>query len=63
MNTGLLLTALISYFVIVDPDTINDEASWNTARNIAKKIEEELTYPGEVKVTLLREIRCIEYAR
>ena len=33
------------------------------ARDIAKKIEEEMTYPGEIKVTLLREVRCIEYAR
>jgi ribonuclease Y len=33
------------------------------ARDIANKIEEELTYPGEIKVTLLRELRCIEYAK
>lgn len=49
--------------VIVDAENINDEAAVKTARDIAKKIEEEMTYPGEIKVTLLREVRCIEYAR
>jgi len=49
--------------VIVDSKAINDENAWRIARDIAKKVEEELTYPGEVKVTLLREVRCIEYAR
>ncbi len=49
--------------VIVDANQISDEAALKTARDIAKKIEEEMTYPGEIKVTLLREVRCIEYAR
>jgi len=49
--------------VIVDPKAVNDENAWRIAHDIAKKVEEELTYPGEVKVTLLREVRCIEYAR
>ncbi len=33
------------------------------ARDIATKIEGEMTYPGEIQVTLLREVRCIEYAK
>ncbi|HOT73374.1 MAG TPA: ribonuclease Y [Anaerohalosphaeraceae bacterium] len=49
--------------VIVDANQVSDEAALKTARDIAKKIEEEMTYPGEIKVTLLREVRCIEYAR
>lgn len=49
--------------VIVDPESIDDAEAWSIARDIAKKVQEELTYPGEVKVTLLREVRCIEYAR
>lgn len=49
--------------VIVDAEKINDEVSLKTARDIAKKIEDEMTYPGEIKVTLLREVRCVEYAR
>jgi len=49
--------------VIVDANNVNDDVAAKTARDIARKIEEELTYPGEIKVTLLREVRCIEYAR
>ncbi len=49
--------------VIVNAENVNDESSTKIARDIAKKIEEEMTYPGEIKVTLLREVRCIEYAR
>lgn len=49
--------------VIVDANKIKDDSAMKTARDIAKKIEEEMTYPGEIKVTLLREVRCVEYAR
>lgn len=49
--------------VIVNAEKIDDEVSMKIARDIAKKIEDEMTYPGEIKVTLLREVRCVEYAR
>jgi ribonucrease Y len=49
--------------VIVNAEKIDDDTAMKSARDIAKKIEEEMTYPGEIKVTLLREVRCIEYAR
>jgi ribonuclease Y len=49
--------------VIVNSANIDDSSAVKVARDIAKKIEEEMTYPGEIKVTLLREVRCIEYAR
>lgn len=49
--------------VIVNADNVNDDVALKTARDIAKRIEEEMTYPGEIKVTLLREVRCVEYAR
>ncbi len=49
--------------VIVNSENIDDSSAMKVARDIAKKIEEEMTYPGEIKVTLLREVRCIEYAR
>ena len=49
--------------VIVDANKIDDGSSMKIARDIAKKIEDEMTYPGEIKVTLLREVRCVEYAR
>lgn len=49
--------------VFVQPDKINDMESYNLARDIAKKIENELKYPGEIKVNVIREMRVTEYAR
>lgn len=49
--------------VIVDANRLDDKNSVKLARDIAKKIEQEMTYPGEVKVTVLREVRAVEYAR
>jgi len=49
--------------VFVSPDKIDDLAAFKLAQSIAKKIEEELKYPGEIKVNLIREKRIIEYAR
>ncbi len=49
--------------VIVDCDKVDDRVAAKTAYDIAKKIEQEMTYPGEVKVTLIREMRAVEYAR
>ena len=44
-------------------EQVDDDAAMKIARDIAKKVENEMTYPGEIQVTLLREVRCIEYAR
>ncbi|MHC4740408.1 MAG: ribonuclease Y [Planctomycetota bacterium] len=49
--------------VIVDASEVDDEAAMKVARNIANKVQDEMTYPGEIQVTLLREVRCVEYAR
>jgi ribonuclease Y len=49
--------------VIVDARTIDDKVSAKIGRDIAKKIESDLTYPGEIKVTVIREVRTVEYAR
>jgi ribonuclease Y len=49
--------------VIVSADEVDDDAAMKIARDIANKIEAEMTYPGEIQVTLLREVRCIEYAK
>ncbi len=49
--------------VFVTPEKISDIESHNLAKNIAKKIEDELKYPGEIKITVIRENRIIEYAR
>ncbi|HEX4797054.1 MAG TPA: ribonuclease Y [Humisphaera sp.] len=49
--------------VIVDAKLVDDKISAKIARDIAKKIENEMTYPGEIKVTVMREVRSVEYAR
>ena len=49
--------------VFVKPDAIDDLKAHNLARDIAKKIETELKYPGEIKINVIRETRVIEYAR
>lgn len=49
--------------VIVNAQKVNDKKAMKLCRDIAKEIEEQLTYPGEIRVTLLRETRVVEYAR
>jgi ribonuclease Y len=49
--------------VMVQPDRISDEASAILSRDIARKIEKELTYPGQIKVTVIREMRAVEIAK
>lgn len=49
--------------VFVTPEKIDDLAAFNLAKDIAKKIERELKYPGEIKVNVIRETRVTEYAR
>ena len=49
--------------VIVDAKLVDDKTSAKLARDIAKKVEKDLTYPGEIKVTVMREVRTVEYAR
>jgi ribonuclease Y len=49
--------------VFVKPQEIDDLSAFNLASDIAKKIESELRYPGEIKVIVIRETRAIEYAR
>ncbi len=49
--------------VFVRPNEIDDYAAYQLAKDIAHKIEQELKYPGEIRVSLIRETRVIEYAR
>lgn len=49
--------------VIVRPTELDDTAAAILARDLARKIEEQLKYPGQIKVTVLRETRIVEYAR
>ena len=48
--------------LIVKPENVNDEMSWTIAKDLSKKIEQEMTYPGQIKVTVIRETRAVEYA-
>jgi ribonucrease Y len=49
--------------VVVDPGTIDDLASGDLARRIARRLEEDLQYPGQIQVTVIREFRATDYAR
>lgn len=49
--------------IIVESETISDDKAVWLARDVAKKVEAELTYPGQIKVTVIRETRAVEYAR
>jgi ribonuclease Y len=48
---------------MVKPDQIDDIEAHRLAREITKKIENELDYPGHIKVTVVRETRAVEYAK
>ena len=49
--------------IMVKPESVDDIGAANLARDIVKKIEETLVYPGQIKVTVIRETRQVEYAR
>ena len=49
--------------IMVSPDDINDEGMVLVARDIVKRIEDELEYPGQIKVNVIRETRAIDYAK
>jgi ribonuclease Y len=48
---------------MVQPDRLSDEDSMILSRDIARKIEKELTYPGQIKVTVIREMRSVDIAK
>jgi len=49
--------------IMVTPSIIADEQAYILARSIVRKIEDELQYPGQIRVTVVRETRCVEYAK
>ena len=49
--------------VIVDPERCDDATAALIARDVAKRIQAEMTYPGEIRVTVLREVRAVDFAR
>ncbi|MCX6022046.1 MAG: ribonuclease Y [Chloroflexi bacterium] len=49
--------------ILVKPEQVDDVSAMRLARDIARKIEDSLEYPGQIKVTVVREVRAIEYAQ
>ncbi|HJW63079.1 MAG TPA: ribonuclease Y, partial [Actinomycetes bacterium] len=49
--------------IMVKPEDVDDVAAQVLARDMAKRVEQELQYPGQIKITVVREIRSIEYAK
>ena len=49
--------------IVVESGSVSDEDAIWLARDLAKKVEAELTYPGQIKVTVLRETRAVDYAK
>jgi ribonuclease Y len=49
--------------VMVESEKVNDGAALDLARDISQKIQKEMEYPGQIKVTVIREFRAIEFAK
>jgi len=49
--------------VIVEPNQVSDEDATMLARDVARKIESDMTYPGQIRVTVIRETRATELAK
>ncbi|MCI5724913.1 MAG: ribonuclease Y [Fusobacterium gastrosuis] len=49
--------------IVINPDKVSDDEATIMSREVAKKIEDTMQYPGQIKVTILRETRAVEYAR
>lgn len=49
--------------VVVEPDKVSDNEASNLAREICQNIEKEMNYPGQIKVSIIRETRCVDYAK
>jgi ribonuclease Y len=49
--------------IIVNPEAVDDPAAALLARDVARKIEESMEYPGQIRVTVIRELRAVDHAR
>ncbi|MHB0856623.1 MAG: ribonuclease Y [Anaerolineae bacterium] len=63
VETSFAIQAGREIRIIVKPDEVDDLTAINLSRDIAKKIEESLQYPGQIKVTVIRETRATEFAK
>ncbi|MPN56092.1 Ribonuclease Y [bioreactor metagenome] len=63
MDTSYAIQAGREIRIIVKPDRVNDSDAVVLAKDIAKRIEAELEYPGQIKVSVIRETRTVDYAK
>ena len=49
--------------IMVKPEVLDDASSIELARNLAKSIEEQLEYPGQIKINVIRETRAVDFAK
>jgi ribonucrease Y len=49
--------------IVVNSERITDDTTYTLSKDIAKKIETELSYPGQIKIVVIRETRAVEYAK
>jgi ribonuclease Y len=63
VNKAYALRAGREVRVIINSNELDDNKTFLVSKDIAKKIQEEMEYPGQIKVTVIREVRAIEYAK
>ena len=63
MSKAFALQAGREIRIVVESDRVSDEETVWLSKDIAKRIENELEYPGQIKVTVIRETRAVEFAR
>ena len=63
MSKAFALQAGREVRIIVESSQVSDEQAFWLTKDITKKIENELQYPGQIKVTLIRETRVVDYAK
>ena len=49
--------------IMVEPTEVNDNEAALLARDVSKQVERDVTYPGQIKITVCRELRAVEYAK
>ena len=63
VNKSFAIQAGREIRIMVEGKIVDDDEAFVLCKDIAKKIEEELAYPGQIKVTVIRETRAVEYAK
>ena len=63
MESSFAIQAGRELRIIVNPEAMTDDEATKMARDVAKKIEDSMQYPGQIKVTIVRETRAVDYAK